>query len=85
MMIDSMMDLRMLVEKTSDADILSEMISFAAERLMKIGLTGAGQGEKLATRLVQHNGYRERDWQTCADTVELREVVPPSWTGWRLN
>jgi putative transposase len=36
------------------------------------GLTGAGFGEKSTERLVQRNGYRERDWQTRAGTVELR-------------
>src|ERR1700710_1840741 len=67
--------LRELLEKGSDASFLREMISFAAERLMALesdALCGAGHGEKSATRLVQRNGYRDRDWETRAGTVELR-------------
>jgi putative transposase len=74
-MTEDMMALRGLMEKSADADLLREMIGFAAQRLMELevgGLTGAGHGEKSAERLVQRNGYRERDWETRAGTVELR-------------
>src|SRR5512135_2386507 len=74
-MTDDMMTLHALIEKAPDADLLREMVGFAAHRLMELevqGLTGAGWGEKTAERLVQRNGYRDRGWETRAGTVELR-------------
>jgi transposase-like protein len=81
-MTDEMMTLRTLLEKSSDADLLREMIGFTAQRLMELeveGKTGAGYGEKSAERLAQRNGYRERLWETRAGTVELR--IPKLRTG----
>ena len=74
-MTNETLNLKALIEKTPDADVLREMIGFAAERLMDMevgGLTGAAYGEKNPDRLVQRNGYRERGWETRAGSVELR-------------
>ena len=68
------MDLRELLEKTADTDFLREMIGFTAQRLMELEvetLTGAPHGSRSADRLTHRNGYRSREWDTCAGTVEL--------------
>jgi transposase-like protein len=81
-MTDEMMNLRLLVEKSADSDLLREMIGFTAQRLMELEVgaaTGAGHGEKNPMRLAQRNGYRDRDWETRAGTVELR--IPKLRTG----
>jgi len=74
-MTDDMMNLRSLVEKSADADLLREMIGFAAQRLMELdveGLTGAAHGVRDPERRNHRNGYRDRLWETRAGTVELR-------------
>jgi transposase-like protein len=74
-MTDDQTALREMLARGSDASFLREMIGFAAAWLMELEvgeLTGAPRGERSPERLVQRNGYRERDWQTRAGTVELR-------------
>ncbi len=89
-MTDDKAALRELLEKGSDATFLRETIAFAAQRLMELAteaLTGAAHGEKTRGRLVQRNGYRDRDWETgpgpwnCASRSCARAPIsPPSWS-----
>jgi transposase-like protein len=69
------MDLKELLEKTGDTDFLREMIGFTAQRLMELEvetLTGAAHSRRSADRFTHRNGYRSREWDTRAGTVELR-------------
>jgi putative transposase len=68
------MTLKALIEKGSDDDLLREMMSYVANRMMDLeveGLTGAGHGERSPARINHRNGYRERAWDTRVGTVEL--------------
>ena len=81
-MTDTTMNLEAMFEKASDADLLRRMLGEGLQRLMELetqAKTGAAYGEKSATRLAQRNGYRERDYDTRAGTVELR--IPKLRTG----
>lgn len=81
-MTEEMMHLQGLLEQSADADLLRQMIGFASQRLMELEVearTGAGYGQKNPLRLAQRNGYRERDWQTRAGSVQLR--IPKLRTG----
>ena len=74
-MTDEMMSLRTLLEKSSDAELLREMVGFAAQRLMELEVesrTGAAHGERSPDRVNHRNGYRDRIWETRAGAVELR-------------
>ncbi len=74
-MTDDKIALSTLLEKSSDASFLREMIGFAAERLMQLeteAICNAAPGERAPERRNQRNGYRDRDWETRAGTVELR-------------
>ena len=63
-----------LIEKSADADLVREMLGFAAERLMAAEVqarTGAAHGVRDPARQVQRNGYRGRAWETRAGRIEL--------------
>lgn len=84
-MTTDVMSFRDPVEKSPDADLLREMIGFAAEHLMELevgAVTGAAYGEKDPGRRAQRNGYRERDWETrperwsCASPSAQGQLFP---------
>jgi transposase-like protein len=73
-MTDERMALLELLEKAGDAELVREMLAFAAERIMDAEvetLTGAAKGARSALRETRRNGYRERDWDTRAGRIDL--------------
>ncbi|MBJ6128441.1 IS256 family transposase [Microvirga splendida] len=73
-MTDERMTLIELIEKGADADLIRDMLAFAAERLMNLeveALTGAAAGVRSSERLNHRNGYRERAWDTRAGRIDL--------------
>jgi putative transposase len=71
--VDGAAFLREHVESASP-DLLRAMVKSFAEALMSAeadAVCGAGYGERSDERVNQRNGYRARDWDTRAGTVEL--------------
>ena len=78
-MTDEMMSLRGLLEKSADADVLREMIGFAAERLMEMevgALTGAAFGEKSGERLAQRSFWRRWRYRCASPSPASRMRRP---------
>src|ERR671933_2585529 len=78
-MTDERMALLELVEKGADADLVRELLAFAAERLMAAEveqLTGAACGARTPDRINHRNGYRERGRETRVGRTELAIPKP---------
>jgi putative transposase len=59
---------------SASPDVLREMVRAFAQQMMNAeaeALCGAGYGEVSTDRVNSRNGYRMRDWDTRAGTVEL--------------
>ena len=72
----SKMELLELVSKAEagDVDFLREGVRVLAQALMEAEVSaqiGAEHGERTLDRVTHRNGYRPRDWDTRAGTVEL--------------
>jgi len=64
-----------LIEKGSQDEIVRELLSHIAERLMEFEIeqrTGAEHGERTPERSNSRNGYRDRLWETRVGSVDLR-------------
>ena len=61
--------------EVADVDLLREMVRAFAETLMSAdadAMCGAPYGERSEDRVNRRNGYRDRDFDTRAGTIELR-------------
>ena len=70
------------LESSGGSDLLAEMVKSFAQALMSAeadAVCGAGYGERSAERVNSRNGYRSRDWDTRAGTIEL--AIPKLRTG----
>jgi putative transposase len=73
-MTDDRMALIELIEKSADADLVRELLAYAADRLMALEveeLTGAPLRARSAERMNHRNGYRERAWETRVGRIDL--------------
>ena len=64
-----------LAEKGADADLLREMIRHFTQRMMEMdveSLCAAAYGERSPERQNSRNGYRERQWDTRAGSIDLQ-------------
>jgi hypothetical protein len=70
-MTDNSIALHELLEKSADADVLREMIGFAAERLMELEVQGLTEAGYVSARWT---GWRSATdgWATRAGMIELR-------------
>jgi putative transposase len=60
--------------RACEPDLLRQMVKTMAEALMSAdadAICGAEYGQRSGERVNRRNGYRERDWDTRAGTVEL--------------
>ncbi|WP_203832998.1 IS256 family transposase, partial [Actinoplanes lobatus] len=60
--------------ESASPDVLRAMVKTFADALMSAeadALCGAGYGERSAERANSRNGYRQREWDTRAGTIEL--------------
>ena len=72
----SKMELLELVRKAEggDVDFLREGVRVLAQALMEAEVSaqiGAEHSERTLSRVTHRNGYRLRDWDTRAGTIEL--------------
>jgi len=86
-MTDDKIALQDLLEKSSDASLLREMIGFAAQRLMALEpcTLRCRPWRAHSDRINHRNGFRDRDWETraapssCAYRSSARVVTFPGF------